>query len=89
MNPNGDEWVDIVVKRAERDANLTVADSAPVSGRSPGRTYGLTLLTPLYLGGYNQSQISLPASIGALHHFEGCIGQVSVGVALGMHWLMI
>ena len=73
-----EEWVDIELHRYKREANITVANSKVVSGVAPGNTYGLTLLTPLYIGGYNRSKIVLPNSLDSPSHFEGCIGYVSI-----------
>lgn len=73
-----EEWIDIVVKRYHRHANLTVGNEETISGTAPGKTYGLTLVTPLYLGGYNRSKLVLSPSLKSVANFEGCIGHVSV-----------
>lgn len=71
-----EEWIDIEVDRHRREANLTVGQFESVFGRAPGRTHGLSLLTHLYLGGFNRTKMSIPIAPPP-DAFEGCLGQVS------------
>ncbi|OTF81960.1 Laminin G and EGF domain containing protein [Euroglyphus maynei] len=74
-----DEWIDIVIRRNGRDAELQIEGAMDtISGRTPGKTVGLNLGTPLYVGGYNRTRISLPTTIHHLDHFNGCISQLKI-----------
>ena len=87
--PEG-QWTEIVVDRVKKSAKLIIGSTEEsvaavvVEGQAPGRTHGLTLLTPLYIGGYNRTKVALPhaisssssSSVAGINHFEGCIAQV-------------
>lgn len=74
-----EQWIDIYVERYRQEANLTVGpmNGTPIYGKTPGRTHGLTLLTPIYVGGYNRTRIHMPSSLEKLINYDGCIGYVS------------
>ncbi|KPM08127.1 Laminin G and EGF domain containing protein [Sarcoptes scabiei] len=74
-----DQWINVIVKRFNTEATLTVDAGdrfSTVSGRSVGKTIGLNLNTPLYLGGYHRSQLTLPTSLKHFSFFNGCMNKV-------------
>lgn len=64
-------WHRVTAERVHKDGTLTVDDTAPVKRSSPGKSQGLNLRTPLYLGG---SEPPLRPPTNAT--FRGCIGEV-------------
>ncbi|XP_068772364.1 basement membrane-specific heparan sulfate proteoglycan core protein isoform X3 [Struthio camelus] len=70
-------WHRVSAERLHKDGTLTVDGGPPVKRSSPGKSQGLNLRTPLYLGGVEPSlRLPGPANISAA--FRGCIGEVSV-----------
>lgn len=62
-------------ERLNKDGSLRVNGGRPVLRSSPGKSQGLNLHTPLYLGGVEPSvQLSPAANIST--PFRGCLGEV-------------
>ncbi|XP_041377591.1 basement membrane-specific heparan sulfate proteoglycan core protein-like isoform X3 [Gigantopelta aegis] len=68
------EWTMVMAERKGREGMLIVNNEDPVNGSVAGRTIGLNLKRPLYLGGIDPFEI-VPASIfvGHIPGFVGCI----------------
>lgn len=64
-------WHRVTAERLHKDGTLTVDDAAPVKRSSPGKSQGLNLRTPLYLGG-TEPPLRPPTNAT----FRGCIGEV-------------
>ncbi|CAG2167829.1 unnamed protein product, partial [Oppiella nova] len=73
-----DEWVTIVAKRDLQKGSLKVGNSPPVFGESPGRTRGLNLRLPLYVGGWDKQQVTIAPFAEITHGFYGCVGHIEV-----------
>lgn len=72
------EWIDILIQRNKKEALLTIDNIETVAGRSSGKNIGLNIHTPLYVGGFNRSKISLPNSLAQITHLNGCIRQLEI-----------
>ncbi|XP_040441615.1 LOW QUALITY PROTEIN: basement membrane-specific heparan sulfate proteoglycan core protein [Falco naumanni] len=66
-------WHRVTAERVHKDGTLVVDDTAPVKRSSPGKSQGLNLRTPLYLGG-TEPPLRPPTNTS----FRGCIGEVSI-----------
>ncbi|XP_072773404.1 basement membrane-specific heparan sulfate proteoglycan core protein isoform X5 [Taeniopygia guttata] len=67
------QWHWVTAERVHKDGTLVVDDGAPVKRSSPGKSQGLNLRSPLYLGG-TEPPLRPPTNAS----FRGCIGEVSV-----------
>ncbi|KAL9825380.1 LOW QUALITY PROTEIN: basement membrane-specific heparan sulfate proteoglycan core protein [Geothlypis trichas] len=67
------QWHWVTAERVNKDGTLVVDDAAPVKRSSPGKSQGLNLRSPLYLGG-TEPPLRPPTNAS----FCGCIGEVSV-----------
>lgn len=65
-------WHRVTAERLHKDGTMTVDGSAPVQRSSPGKSQGLNLHSPLYLGG-----VEPPLRPPTNASFQGCIGEVS------------
>ncbi|XP_078729472.1 basement membrane-specific heparan sulfate proteoglycan core protein isoform X5 [Lampetra fluviatilis] len=70
-------WHRLVVERVEREGWLRLDEGHRVSARSPGRSQGLNLRSPLYLGGV-PSGGTLHAHANVSGGLHGCIAEVLV-----------
>ncbi|XP_040389437.1 basement membrane-specific heparan sulfate proteoglycan core protein isoform X14 [Cygnus olor] len=66
-------WHRVMAERVHKDGTLVVDGSAPVQRSSPGKSQGLNLRSPLYLGG-TEPPLQPPTNAS----FQGCIGEVSI-----------
>lgn len=64
-------WHRVMAERVHKDGTLVVDDAAPVKRSSPGKSQGLNLRSPLYLGG-TEPPLRPPTNAS----FRGCIGEV-------------
>ncbi|ESO88861.1 hypothetical protein LOTGIDRAFT_219009 [Lottia gigantea] len=71
------EWTSVVAEREGRDGTLMVNNEEPVNVTSAGKTIGLNLKRPLYLGGVDP-QDSISSSVGTLSGFVGCIAELKI-----------
>ncbi|XP_017695325.1 PREDICTED: basement membrane-specific heparan sulfate proteoglycan core protein, partial [Lepidothrix coronata] len=67
------QWHWVTAERLNKDGTLVVDDAAPVKRSSPGKSQGLNLRSPLYLGG-TEPPLRPPTNAS----FRGCIGEVSI-----------
>ncbi|XP_063273588.1 basement membrane-specific heparan sulfate proteoglycan core protein isoform X1 [Prinia subflava] len=67
------QWHWVTAERIHKDGTLVVDDAAPVKRSSPGKSQGLNLRSPLYLGG-TEPPLRPPTNAS----FHGCIGEVSI-----------
>ncbi|XP_031987363.1 basement membrane-specific heparan sulfate proteoglycan core protein isoform X2 [Corvus moneduloides] len=67
------QWHWVTAERVHKDGTLVVDDAAPVKRSSPGKSQGLNLRSPLYLGG-TEPPLRPPTNAS----FRGCIGEVSI-----------
>lgn len=66
------QWHWVTAERVHKDGTLVVDNAAPVKRSSPGKSQGLNLRSPLYLGG-TEPPLRPPTNAS----FHGCIGEVS------------
>uniref|UniRef100_A0A452GNE6 Uncharacterized protein n=1 Tax=Gopherus agassizii TaxID=38772 RepID=A0A452GNE6_9SAUR len=71
------QWHKVSAERINKDGTLQVDSSKPVKRSSPGKSQGLNLRTPMYLGGVDKS-VTLPAAASISSSFHGCIGEMSI-----------
>jgi hypothetical protein len=60
----------------QTSGSISVDNEEPVTGRSPGNKRGLNLGTMLYLGGWDQSEVTLSPRVGVSSGFSGCVSKV-------------
>lgn len=77
------QWHTVTAERMNKDGTLQVDDEPPIKRSSPGKSQGLNLRTSLYLGGVDDA-LQLPAAANISSPFSGCIGEVSLGLGLGL-----
>lgn len=68
-------WHRVSAERSNKDGTLVVDGSRPVKRSSPGKSQGLNLRTPMFLGGVDPSVV-LPVAANVSAHFHGCVGEV-------------
>ncbi|XP_030319283.1 basement membrane-specific heparan sulfate proteoglycan core protein [Calypte anna] len=66
-------WHAVTAERVQKDGTLVVDGDSPVTRSSPGKSQGLNLRSPLYLGG-----IEPPHRPPTNTSFRGCIGEVTI-----------
>lgn len=71
------EWVAVTVTRYLGEGKLIVNGEPAVTGRTSGNHKPLTMLIPLYVGGYDRNRITLNPGVGVHGGFHGCISDVS------------
>ncbi|XP_053546192.1 basement membrane-specific heparan sulfate proteoglycan core protein isoform X4 [Bombina bombina] len=71
------QWHKVSAERLNKDGTLLVDSEAPVKRSSPGKSQGLNLKTPMYLGGVDNT-VDLPTAVNVNQSFQGCIGEVSI-----------
>ncbi|KAL5013502.1 hypothetical protein ScPMuIL_007772 [Solemya velum] len=74
--PQG-EWIRVVAERRGREGSLTINDEEAVKATAPGRTVGLNLRLPLFLGGVDP-HMTVSSGVGVTQGFVGCIAQLEV-----------
>ncbi|XP_066058873.1 basement membrane-specific heparan sulfate proteoglycan core protein isoform X2 [Chamaea fasciata] len=67
------QWHWVTAERLHKDGTLVVDDATPLKRSSPGKSQGLNLRSPLYLGG-TEPPLRPPTNAS----FHGCIGEVSI-----------
>ncbi|KAL2104346.1 hypothetical protein ACEWY4_001214 [Coilia grayii] len=71
------EWHRVAAGRLNKDGSLRVDEEREIKHASPGKSQGLNIHTPMYLGGVPSMDIlPKPANISML--FQGCIGEVLI-----------
>lgn len=70
------QWITVSTGRDYNEGQLSVSGDLPVSVPTTGRTRGLNLRTPLYIGGYDKQRIKLSNGVAVKHGFTGCISEV-------------
>ncbi|KYO27917.1 basement membrane-specific heparan sulfate proteoglycan core protein [Alligator mississippiensis] len=70
-------WHRVSAERSNKDGTLVVDGGRPVKRSSPGKSQGLNLRTPMFLGGVDPSVV-LPVAANVSAHFHGCVGEVSI-----------
>ncbi|XP_019367559.1 PREDICTED: basement membrane-specific heparan sulfate proteoglycan core protein, partial [Gavialis gangeticus] len=70
-------WHRVSAERSSKDGTLVVDSGRPVKRSSPGKSQGLNLRTPMFLGGVDPSVV-LPVAANVSAHFHGCVGEVSI-----------
>ncbi|XP_034445775.1 basement membrane-specific heparan sulfate proteoglycan core protein isoform X2 [Hippoglossus hippoglossus] len=71
------QWHRVVAERNKRVGHLRVDQGQVESKTSPGKSQGLNIHTPMYLGGVPTMDI-LPKAANVSEMFGGCIGEVSI-----------
>ncbi|XP_030363786.1 basement membrane-specific heparan sulfate proteoglycan core protein isoform X1 [Strigops habroptila] len=67
------QWHWVMAERVHKDGTLVVDEAAAVKRSSPGKSQGLNLRSPFYLGG-TEPPLRPPTNAS----FQGCIGEVSI-----------
>ncbi|KAG5281836.1 hypothetical protein AALO_G00049330 [Alosa alosa] len=71
------EWHRVAAGRLNKDGSLKVDEEREIKRASPGKSQGLNIHTPMFLGGVPSMDIlPKPANISML--FQGCIGEVMI-----------
>ncbi|XP_072101165.1 basement membrane-specific heparan sulfate proteoglycan core protein isoform X3 [Mobula birostris] len=71
------KWHRLRAYRHDRNGSLTVDKEEEIRNVSPGKSQGLNLRSPMYLGGVSRSEI-LPKAINVTEGIDGCIAKVSI-----------
>lgn len=64
------------MNRTDKLGSLKLNDGPMVNGKSPGSNLGLNLLTPLFIGGVDNSRIHVSSDVGVKTGFKGCVSEV-------------
>ncbi|XP_045130066.1 basement membrane-specific heparan sulfate proteoglycan core protein-like isoform X13 [Portunus trituberculatus] len=75
---NEGEWIKVRVNRTDKLGSLKLNDGPVVNGNSPGSNLGLNLLTPLFIGGVDNSRIHVSSDVGVKTGFKGCVSEIRV-----------
>jgi len=76
------KWHNVKATRGpQTSGSISVDNEEPVTGRSPGNKRGLNLGTMLYLGGWDQSEVTLSPRVGVNSGFSGCVSKVKTSVS--------
>ncbi|XP_041953837.1 basement membrane-specific heparan sulfate proteoglycan core protein isoform X8 [Alosa sapidissima] len=71
------EWHRVAAGRLNKDGSLKVDEEREIKRASPGKSQGLNIHTPMFLGGVPSIDIlPKPANVSML--FQGCIGEVMI-----------
>ncbi|XP_065349474.1 basement membrane-specific heparan sulfate proteoglycan core protein isoform X7 [Cloeon dipterum] len=77
LQPN--KWHRVsIVRGPGPTGSISVDGEVPHVGKSPGTKKGLNLNTPVYLGGWDKSQITLSSEVEVSEGFDGCISEIKV-----------
>ncbi|CAB3365825.1 Hypothetical predicted protein [Cloeon dipterum] len=77
LQPN--KWHRVsIVRGPGPTGSISVDGEMPHVGKSPGTKKGLNLNTPVYLGGWDKSQITLSSEVEVSEGFDGCISEIKV-----------
>lgn len=71
------QWHRVVAERNKKAGHLTVDQGLVERRTSPGKSQGLNIHTPMYLGGVPSMEV-LPKPANVSRMFEGCIGEVRI-----------
>ncbi|XP_051895600.1 basement membrane-specific heparan sulfate proteoglycan core protein isoform X2 [Pristis pectinata] len=71
------KWHRLKAHRHDRDGSLTVDNEEEIRNVSPGKSQGLNLRSPMYLGGVARSEV-LPKAVSVTEGIDGCIAKVSI-----------
>ncbi|GCC31496.1 hypothetical protein chiPu_0009954 [Chiloscyllium punctatum] len=71
------KWHRLKAHRHNKDGLLKIDDEKEIRRVSPGKSQGLNLRSPMYLGGVPSSEI-LPKAVNITEGIEGCITEVSI-----------
>ncbi|XP_067873656.1 basement membrane-specific heparan sulfate proteoglycan core protein isoform X2 [Heterodontus francisci] len=71
------KWHKLKAHRHNRDGLLTIDSEKEVRNVSPGKSQGLNLRSPMYLGGVPRSEV-LPKAVNVSDGIDGCIAEVSI-----------
>ncbi|XP_032903838.1 basement membrane-specific heparan sulfate proteoglycan core protein isoform X7 [Amblyraja radiata] len=71
------KWHKLRAHRHDRAGSLTVDNEEEIRNVSPGKSLGLNLRSPMYLGGVARSDV-LPKAINITEGIDGCIAKVLI-----------
>ncbi|XP_078281510.1 basement membrane-specific heparan sulfate proteoglycan core protein [Rhinoraja longicauda] len=71
------KWHKLRAHRHDRAGSLTVDNEEEIRNVSPGKSLGLNLRSPMYLGGVARSEV-LPKAINITEGIDGCIAKVLI-----------
>ncbi|XP_041062394.1 basement membrane-specific heparan sulfate proteoglycan core protein isoform X1 [Carcharodon carcharias] len=71
------KWHRLKAHRHNRDGLLTIDNEKEIRSISPGKSQGLNLRSPMYLGGVPGSEV-LPKAVNVTEGIDGCIAEVSI-----------
>ncbi|XP_059511622.1 basement membrane-specific heparan sulfate proteoglycan core protein isoform X10 [Stegostoma tigrinum] len=71
------KWHRLKAHRHNKDGLLKIDDEKEIRKVSPGKSQGLNLRSPMYLGGVPSSEV-LPKAVNVTEGMEGCITKVSI-----------
>ncbi|KAK3867232.1 hypothetical protein Pcinc_027289 [Petrolisthes cinctipes] len=72
------QWIEVHANRTDHFGSMKMNDGPMVNGESPGSTRGLNLLTPLFIGGVDNSRIQISPEVEVSQGFRGCVSQIKL-----------
>ncbi|XP_060518138.1 basement membrane-specific heparan sulfate proteoglycan core protein isoform X3 [Cylas formicarius] len=73
-----DQWSAILAVRSPAEGRVIINGHASAPTRLPGNHKTFTLLTPLYIGGYDKQTVTLNKGVQVRNGFNGCIIDLNV-----------
>ena len=72
------EWYHVKLGRRMKEGHLIINNGTKVTGKSPGRTRGLNIRSPIFFGGIDRDRY-LIGGPGPHKGFKGCISNLKLG----------
>ncbi|XP_047486488.1 basement membrane-specific heparan sulfate proteoglycan core protein-like isoform X28 [Penaeus chinensis] len=73
-----DEWVEVRANRTDRRGSMTINGGQMQNTESPGSNRGLNLITPLYIGGVDNTRVEISPEVGVGDGFKGCVKEIKI-----------
>lgn len=71
-------FLQVRANRTDRRGSMTINGGQMQNTESPGSNRGLNLITPLYIGGVDNTRVEISPEVGVEHGFKGCVKEVSI-----------
>ncbi|XP_042860326.1 basement membrane-specific heparan sulfate proteoglycan core protein-like isoform X47 [Penaeus japonicus] len=73
-----DKWVEVRANRTDRRGSMTINGGQMQNTESPGSNRGLNLITPLYIGGVDNTRVEISPEVGVDGGFKGCVKEIKI-----------
>ncbi|XP_066985998.1 basement membrane-specific heparan sulfate proteoglycan core protein [Macrobrachium rosenbergii] len=73
-----DQWVEVRANRTDRLGSMSINGGQMQNTESPGTNRGLNLVTPLFIGGVDNSRIEISPEVSVNQGFHGCVKEIKL-----------